>query len=67
LKNLIRRLIAAVIFIVSAYFGAGTQSGLYGDISLFLDILIIMGSLFFLSIAVQIWKGKILGSLNDKE
>lgn len=53
-----KRFYAVMIFLVAAFFGAGTQSNLYGDISGFLTFIIIAASFAFMWFAVGLWKSE---------
>ncbi len=53
-----KKLIAAIIFLVAAFFGAGTQSDLYGDISLFMSLLIVLLSFSLMGYTVSLWKSQ---------
>lgn len=63
-----KRFYAVLIFLVAAFFGAGTQSDLYGNISGFLTFLIVAISFAFMWFAVGLWKSaKHRETLNKKQ
>lgn len=55
-RKVLLKTAAVLIFIIAAIFGAAAGSDFYGDIPLFLTILIIIVALFFMGIAAELWK-----------
>jgi hypothetical protein len=51
-----KKLLSAGIFLLAAFLGAGTRTNFYGDISIFLTIIIIVISIGFMHFAVELWK-----------
>jgi len=60
-----RKLLAAILFLVACFIGAGTQTDLYGDISTILFIFILIIACGLGGFAIQLWKGT--SSENDEE
>lgn len=51
-----KKIISVVIFLIAAFLGAGIKTRLYGDISIFLTIIIIAVSFGIMNLAVELWK-----------
>lgn len=51
-----KKLLSVSIFLLAAFIGAGTKSKFYGDISIFLTIIIIVISIGLMQLAVELWK-----------
>lgn len=53
-----RKTIAVIIFLVAAFFGANITGGMFGKIGGLASFIVVLVSIFFMWLAIDIWKGE---------
>lgn len=51
-----KKVLSVCVFLLGAFLGAGTRTNFYGDISIFVTIIIIAISFAIMRFAIELWK-----------